>query len=687
MKLALPTLSALALTAALAPADEGMWTFDNPPRAALRARYGFEPTAEWLEHLQKASVRFSTGGSGSIVSQNGLVMTNHHVGAEVLHQLSTPENDLLLNGFLAATPEAELACPDLELLALQEIVDVTERVEGVVPAGASAADAGAARRREMSAIEKESLEETGFKSDVVTLYQGGRYHLYRYARYTDVRLVFAPEKQAAFFGGDIDNFEYPRFDLDCTFFRIWKDGAPLQAEHHLSWSADGCAEGDLIFVAGHPGRTERVYTAEHFKYLRDVRYPAVMAYLWRREVQLKTFSERSEEWRRIAEDDYFGIQNGRKAVTGILAGLHDPAVLAKKLAEERRLQGFVWSDEERSAKWGDAWDQIAAAQKVSRELYPRSLASGIRSDLYRIATHLVRWSAEKDKPSHERLREYNDAALPSLEQQLFSPAPVHADLEIERIQSSLSMMAETLGYEDRLTQIALGGESPGARATSVVEGCSLFDVEARRALYEGGRAAVEASEDPMILMARALDADARALRQRLEDEVDGPEKQGYAKISAARFELDGESVYPDATFTLRLAFGTVKGWSERGEDIPPFTRLAGLYERSAERGGTPPFDLPQSWVDRKDDLDLETPYNFVSDCDIIGGNSGSPVVNRDGEVVGLIFDGNLHSLTLDIAYTGELARAVSVDSRAMIEAMRKVYDAQPLVDELQGARP
>ena len=682
-------LAATALTVA-APwsvADEGMWTFDNPPNEALKERYGFEATPQWLEHLQKSAVRFSTGGSGSIVSGQGLVMTNHHVGAAVLHQLSTPEKDLLLEGFYAQAPDQELKCPDLELVALQEIVDVTERVKGAAPEGASTAEAAAAQRKEMSAIEKEASEETGLKCDVVTLYKGGRYHLYKYKRYTDVRLVFAPEKQAAFFGGDTDNFEYPRFNLDCAFFRIWENDQPLQVEHYLAWSSEGCSEGDLVFVAGHPGRTERIYTTDHLKYMRDVRYPAIMAYLWRREVQLKNFSDRNEEWRRIAEDDYFGIQNSRKALTGILAGLHDPAVMQGKLADERRLQAFVWSDPERASKWGDAWEQIAAAQDVARRTYRHGLASSVRSDLYRIATHLVRWAEEKEKPSQERLREYNDAALPSLEMQLFSPAPIHADLEIERIQSSLSLMAEWLGYEDPTTRMALGGHSPRERAESLVRDCTLFDVEVRRALYEGGREAIEASDDPMIALARAMDPDARARRKQAEDEIDGPQKDGYAKIAAARFALDGESVYPDATFTLRLAFGTVKGWSERGETIPPFTDLGGLYERSLARGETPPFDLPQSWVDKKDSLDLDTPYNFVSDCDIIGGNSGSPVVNREGEVVGLIFDGNVHSLTLDIAYTGELARAVSVDSRAMIEAMSKVYDAQSLVDEIQGARP
>ncbi len=678
----------LVLPAGLAAADEGMWLFNKPPAKELKKKYGFDATAKWLEHLQRSCVRFSTGGSGSIVSADGLVMTNHHVGADVLFKLSTPEKDLLAEGFYAKTRAEETPCQDLELDCLWEIVDVSERVDAAAKTATNAAEAGLAKRQAMSAIEKESFESTGMKSECVTLYQGGRHHLYRYKRYTDLRLVFAPEKQAAFFGGDPDNFEFPRYDLDCCFFRIYENGKPLQPEHFLEWSKTGCAEDDLVFVAGHPGRTERLYTAEHLAYLRDVRYPRALARLWRREVQLKNFSDRSEEWRRIAEEEFFGVQNSRKAMTGILEGLQDPQILGEKASTDRRLKAFVWSNPEHAAKWGEAWDQIAKAQKVASEIYVRNTAvNAFGSELFAIARHLVRLAEEKPKPNAERLREYNDAALPSLEFQLFSPAPVHTDLEVERMESAFSLLAEWLGFDDRITQLALAGRSPRERAEDLVRNTGLADVAARRALYDGGKAAIEASTDPMIRFARSIDADARALRKRIEDEIDGPQRDGYAKISAARFLAEGDSVYPDATFTLRLSYGTVKAYEENGARVEPFTRFEGLYRRSAERGGLPPFDLPRRWIERKDALDPDTPYDFVSTCDIIGGNSGSPVVDRAGAVVGLIFDGNIQSLTGDIAYTEEQARAIAVDSRAMIEAIEKVYDAAPLAKELLGPNP
>ncbi len=691
MSLKLPSLFlplSIALAAGAAVADEGMWLFNKPPSKELKEKYGFDVTPQWLEHLQKSCVRFSTGGSGSIVSPEGLVMTNHHVGSDILFKLSTPEKDLIVDGFYAKTRAEEIPCPDLELDCLWEIVDVTERIEAAAKASTNAAESGLAKRQAMSAIEDESTKASGLKSEVVTLYQGGRYHLYRYKRYTDLRLVFAPEKQAAFFGGDPDNFEYPRFDLDCCFFRIYDGEAPLKPEHYLTWSKTGCAENDLVFVAGHPGRTERLFTADHLKYLRDVRYPKALARLWRREVQLRTFSDRSEEWRRIAEDEYFGVQNSRKAFTGLLAGLLDPRLVAEREAADAKLKAFVASNPENAKKWGGAWDQIAKAQATAREVYVRNSAlNGIGSELFGIARHLVRLADEKPKPSSERLREYNDSLLPTLEFQLFSPAPIHVDLEVERVESGLSLLVEWLGYDDPLVQGALAGKSPRVRAQELIGGSKLADVAARRALYDGGKAAVDASQDPLVSLAKLLDPEARGLRKRLEDEVDGPQREGYSKIAAAKFLAEGETSYPDATFTLRLSYGTVKGYEENGKQVAPFTKLSGLYQRSTERGGLPPFDLPKRWIERKSAVNPETPYDFVSTCDIIGGNSGSPVVDRSGAVVGLIFDGNIQSLPLDLAYSDVQARAVSVDSRAMIEAINKVYDAAPLAREILGPNP
>jgi hypothetical protein len=677
---------ALALAASMAVADEGMWLFNNPPSKLLKDRYGFEASAEWLDHVQKSCARFSTGGSGSIVSAEGLVMTNHHVGADMLAKLSTPERDLLKTGFLAATRAEEARCPDLELDVLWTIEDVTDRVNAAAQ-GLATAEAGAARRKAMAEIESAAKDATGLHTEVVTLYQGGRYHLYSYKRYTDVRLVLAPEKQAAFYGGDNDNFEYPRYDLDCCFFRIYENDAPLATEHFLRWSANGSAEGDLVFVTGHPGSTQRLYTVAHLEYLRDVRNPVLLNRLWRAEVKLQGFSGRSRENARIAEDDLFGVANSRKAYTGTQAGLLDPALFAEKRAAEERLRAAVAANPEWQAQWGDAWSQVARAEAVATDLYRRYSAIGggglgLGSELLGIAGHAVRLAEELPKPSGTRLREYGDAQLESLYLRLYSPAPIYPELEVMRLESALSYMAEQLGAGDVVVEAVLRGKSPRALAEECVLGSKLIDVEARKRLIEGGKAAVDASKEPLVALAKALDPHSRALRKRWEDEVQSAEREAYAKIAAAKFAVEGEGVYPDATFTLRLAFGTVKGYEEGGRRIPAYTTIAGKYEKARERQGEGAYELPESWVKAEGAVAKSTPYNFVSTCDIIGGNSGSPVVNRAGEVVGLIFDGNIQSLIAGIAYTEEQGRAVSVDSRAILEAMRSVYGAGIVAEEI-----
>jgi len=683
--------AALALVGASAAArtlDEGMWLFTNPPLDAIKADYGVELTPSWLEHVQKSCVRFSTGGSGSLVSANGLVMTNHHVGADMLAKLSTAERDLMSAGFHARTQAEELACPDLELLVLWRVEDMTARVESAVQAGMSTAAAGAARRMAISAIEKEATDSTGMKCEMVTLYQGARYHLYSYQRHTDVRLVFAPEKDAAFFGGDPDNFEYPRYCLDAMFFRIYQDGVALEPQHFLRWSSIGVEAGQLVFVAGHPGSTERLNTVAHLEFFRDVRYPKTLARLWRREVQLQNFAQKGDEWRRIAEDELFGVQNSRKALSGRLEGLNDPAIMGPKRDEERRLKAFVWSNPEYAARWGDAWDEIARAQESAVRHWDVSAnLGGGGSQLFGIARTLVRAADERVKPSSERLREFGDAALPSLEQRLFSPAPIYADLEVDTVRSWLLFMSETLGGGHPITVQAMGGKSPSARAEELVRGSALLDPEARRALYEGGREAVDASDDKLIALARALDDAGRALRKTLEDEVDSVQRAAYTKIAEAKFAMLGESIYPDATFTLRLSHGRVAGYTQDGVEIPPFTKMAGKFERSEAKGGVAPFALPQSWIEAEDRIDGSVPYNFVSTNDIIGGNSGSPVIDAQGEVVGLIFDGNVQSLVGAMAYSDTQARAVSVDARGILEALRAVYGADALLAELTaGAR-
>ena len=673
----------------VAKADEGMWLFNRPPTKLLKEKYGFAPTPEWMEHLQKSCVRFGRGGSASLVSPTGLVMTNHHVGRGQLQKLSTAERNLLETGFYAKTLEEELKCGDLEVNILWTIEDVTERVTSAVTPSMSSAEANTARQKRIAQITKVAETETGYNCEMVTLYHGARYHLYSFKRFTDVRLVMAPHSGIASFGGDTDNFEYPRFCLDFTFFRIYDGDQPLRTTDYLHWSETGTVEGDLVFVAGHPGRTNRLYTVDHLKFLRDVSYPLRLRSLWRREVQLQTFTARSDENARIAGSDLQGVQNGRKALTGYLKGIHDPAILRRKVADEKKLRSAVESDPEHRREWAQAWDDIAAAQRNLRgftERYGALERAGVagRSTLFGFARRLVRLAAELPKPNADRLREYRDSSLDSVYLRLYSPAPIYDVLEINQLASGFSYLAETFGGDDPLVTRVLAGQSPQARALKLVKGTRLKSIDERKRLAEGGAAAIAASTDPMIRLAYDLDPEARAVRKRYEDEVESVERASYAKIAAAKFAAYGEGMYPDATGSLRLTFGTVRRFNEFGAEAPALTTFAGLYERHKLRRGVEPFDLPQVWLDRKDRLDMNTPFNFVSTCDVIGGNSGSPVVNRKGEVVGLVFDINLHALVWSIAYTDLQARTVNVDSRAIIESLRKIYDAGKLADEIIG---
>jgi hypothetical protein len=676
-------------------ADEGMWLFNNPPYKTLQDKYHFQPTAAWLEHLQKSSVRFNSGGSGSFVSTDGLVMTNHHVGADCLQKISSKEKDYVKSGFEARSRSEEPKCVDLELNVLMGIEDVTNRVAGAVTSGMNAAEAEKARRAVINDIEKESRDKTGLRSNVITLYNGGQYHLYRYKRYTDVRLVFAPQKAIAFFGGDPDNFEYPRYDLDICFFRVYENDQAVHVEHFLKWSEAGAAEGDLIFVSGNPGRTERLDTVAHIEYQRDLVVPGTLNLLRRREILLKNYADRSSENARRAEDELFGIQNSRKAYLGMLAGLQDPAIMDKKRAAESTLRDKVNTDPRLQQAYGNAWDQVAATLKTLvkiRDEYnligygPTKRAQAFNSELFDTAMTLVRLAQETPKPNSERLREFSESSLDSLKLQLFSEAPIYDDLETVKLADSLGLMMEVMGADNELVKKVLAGKSPRDRAAELVHGTNLRDVATRKQLAEGGQKAIDNSNDPMIELAKLIDPPARRIRQAFEQQVDEPQRQAYSKIANARFAVYGSSIYPDATFTLRLAFGEAKGYTEAGQKIPWATTLGGTFEHAAEHENKEPFELPAIWKERKGKLNLSTAFNFVNTADIIGGNSGSPVVNREGELVGIIFDGNIQSLVLDYIYTDQEARAVAVHSAGILEALRKVYAADRLVGELTGKK-
>jgi hypothetical protein len=677
----------LALATPLAVADEGMWLYNAFPKDRVQKQYGFLPTQEWLDHLRLSSVRFNNGGSGSFVSADGLAFTNHHVGADCIGKLATSGADYMKTGFYAKTQADEAKCPDLELNVLVGIDDVTAKVKAAATAAMSAADAGQAQRSAMSAIEKDCTTSTGLRCDVVTLYSGEVYNLYKYKKYTDVRLVFAPEFEAAFFGGDPDNFTFPRFDLDITFFRVYENDKPVHLDNYLQWSKVGVKDGDLIFVSGHPGNTDRLKTVAQLQLLKDVDYPSRLASYKRRIAMLQKFSAESAENARIAQEDIFGLQNSQKAINGQYEGLKDMAVMSQmNTAELEREKAYM----DKHAGEPNPWQEISNATKVNREIYdPLTYVERMRgffSDLTAYARILVRVAEEKSKPNGDRLREYRDSALPSLQQQLFSAAPIYKNLETATLAVSLAQMQEALGPEDAAVKASLGGKSPEEAAQALIAGTKLEDVTVRKQLYEGGKAAVDASTDPLIVLIRNVDPEARAVRKRFDDEVDAAVRRDGATIARARFAQAGFTQPPDATFTLRLSYGTVKGYEEKGKKIPYFTTMGGAFQHAEEHGSKPPYDLAGSWPKMKSKLNLETPLNYVSTADIIGGNSGSPTVNKAGEVVGIIFDGNIQSLVLSFYYDDRQSRAVHVDSRGIIEALRKIYGADALANELTGTK-
>ena len=696
---ALAALLGLAMIPTESLGDEGMWLFNNPPRALLKERYKFEPTDAWLDHLQKASVRFNSGGSGSFVSADGLVMTNHHVAAHDLDKVAKDGKNYLRDGFHAKTNAEEIKCKGLELNVLQSIKVVTDEVQAAVKPGMAAPEAFKARQAKIAEIETGAADEkNNIRADVVTLYAGGQYHLYTFKKYTDIRIVFAPEKQIAFFGGDPDNFEYPRYDLDVAFFRVYENDKPVKPEHYLKWSENGSKDGELSFVSGHPGRTNRMNTTTELKYLRDTGYPYVLQRLNRWEVLLNAWGGRSERNMQRCEEELFSIQNSRKARIGGLGGLLDPVLFGRKEADEKRLKEFIDAKSKSASPGNTPWladaqtafDTVAKAEKVRAEIIKDYTAlegaAGFNSASFGIARTLLRAGEEIPKPAGERLREFADARLPSLKFQLFSDEPIFEDLEIIKMADGLSFLAATLGPDHELVQKALAGKSPRDRAYELISGTKVRDPEFRKKLFDGGKAAIDEAKDPMIELARLVDPASRVLRKRSENEVEEPKRQAYSALAQARYAMDGDKVYPDATFSLRLAFGTIKGYKEDGKDVSAYTTIAGLYERSKEQQNKGPFELPQRWVERKDKIDLKTPFNFVCTADIIGGNSGSPVVNAKGEVIGLIFDGNIQSLVLDFIFDDTVGRAVSVDSRAIMEALRKVYDANDIADEILGKK-
>lgn len=684
----LVALSASLLSIGAAEAAEGMWTLDRLPVEAMQAQYGFKPDTKWTEHAQRSAVRLAGGCSGSFVSPDGLVMTNHHCVRECVAQLSTADRDFVEDGFYAKTGKDEIMCPTIELNRLDRITDVTERVKQATQ-GLSGAEFSRAQKAERSKIEAECVggDKARTRCDVVELYHGGVYSLYRYHRYQDARLVFAPEESIAFFGGDPDNFNFPRYDLDLGLLRAYEDGKPAKVKDFFPFSANGAEPGEMTMILGHPGRTNRLLTVAQLDRTRDVDLIPRLLRLSEMRGMLNQYATSSAEAARISKTDRFGVENSLKALGGQLEALLDPAIFALKRQQEAELRAFVAASPERQAAQGAAWDEIAAAQQRYRQFetpYKYIEGSGgFSGDYFRMARMLVRGAAERAKPNGERLREYTDAALPSVTQRLFSSAPIYPELESVMLGYSLTKLRAVLGADDPFVQQVLGRDAPELLAQRLVAGTRLGDPAVRKALWDGGQAAIDASTDPMIALARKVDPAARELRKRYESEVEAVEQKNTEHLARARLDKYGTRVYPDATFTLRLSYGEVKGWDQNGTAVPPFTTIAGAFKRATDHD---PFKLPASWIAAQPQLNGEQRFNFVSDNDIIGGNSGSPVINRKAEVVGLVFDGNIRSLGGAFWFDGAHNRAVSVHSGAILETLRKVYGAQRVADEIEAAR-
>jgi hypothetical protein len=688
MKRILCTALACALVAGpgAALADEGMWTLDHLPVKQLQQRYGFTPSPQWVSLVQHATVRLAEGCSGSFVSADGLVMTNHHCANGCLSQLSRGGHNYMADGYATMKQEDEPKCPDVELNQLESITDVTAQVNAAT-GGKSGADRIKAERAVNSKLEEQCVagDPKTWRCDVISLYHGGRYALYKYRRYQDVRLVFAPEQSIAFFGGDPDNFNFPRYDLDVTFFRAYVDGKPAKTPQFLKFSTQGPKAGELAFVVGNPGSTERRTPWLQLANMRDNVLIPFYGYLSDLRGVLWQYSRAGTQQAKEAQDMLFGIDNTLKVFKGRLQTLTDEGFIARKQKEDAALREWIAADPARRAKYGDPWADLAKAQQRGKALQDRytmiagGRGFGVGTRLFADAMTLVRGAAQRAKPDAERLPQFRNANLPAVEQSLEADVPVYPAYEKTMMAWSMEKMRQILGADDAFVHQTLGKQSPDQLAQRLVDGTRLADPKVRKQLWDGGEKAIAASTDPMIVFARKIEPTATKLRKQYEDEVQAPTTKADEAIAQARFARDGANTYPDATFTERLSYGKVVGWKEGDHPVPPFTDFAGAYARAT---GADPFKLPDSWIKAKGSLDLSTPFDFVTDNDIIGGNSGSPVIDRDGHAVGLIFDGNIHSIGGDYTYDGSNNRAVAVDTAALMEAVRKVYKLPALAREL-----
>ncbi len=666
------------------PADEGMWTIDNFPADVVANRYGVDVTDDWLRAAQLATTRLENGCTGSFASPDGLILTNNHCVWSCVRNLSTDERNLSNEGFFAESSDEEMQCPGQQVSVLVGFDEVTDDVQGAA-ADLPDAEANEARKAALTRLESDCEEEADgeLRCEAVSLYNGGQYFIYRYRRYGDVRLVLAPELDIAAFGGDPDNFNFPRWSFDMSFLRAYEGGKPAVTPHYFSWRDSGPRAGEPVFITGHPGSTSRQLTLSQLKLLRDVVYPLWLIRYAELRGRMLAWQDTSDAAARAVQQRILGIENGLKVRRNELKALLNDEMMAQKAAQERELREAVAADPRLAGRYGEAWALIDDAVQAHRNMFEEHLfiegAAGFNSDLFGYARTIVRGTAERLKPNEARLRAYTDTALPRVEARLFAERPVDKEYDKLTMTFSLEKLREYLGPDSKYVKMVLGNASPKEMAAGLVEGSRLDDPEIRQQLWEGGVEAVEASDDPMIQLALAIDGDARALRKRYEDLVEAPIARGEEMIADARFAIYGTDIYPDATFTLRVTFGAVEGWQERGETVEPFTRTRRLFERAT---GERPFLVPDSWLRAREELDPETPFNFVATTDITGGNSGSPIIAADSALVGLAFDGNIHSIAGSYWFDPSLNRTVGVDSAIMLEALKKVYGAERLLREL-----
>jgi hypothetical protein len=669
----------------VARADEGMWTFDAFPAAKVQAAYGFSPDQPWLDHVRLSAARLTGGCSSSLVSGQGLLLTNHHCVVDCAQNLSSTGEDFVANGFLADDRSKERKCPGQQAEILQAITDVTATVQGAIGTGSGQALVKA-RDAAIARIEDAGCKDKATKvCEVVTLYGGGQYKLYHYRKYSDVRLVFAPEYQAAQFGGDPDNFNFPRFGLDAAFLRLYENGKPVATPTHLRWNPRAPQPGEVVFVAGNPGSTSRLFTQSQMALRRDLVLPTTEILFSELRGRLISAMAGDAERARTGADSLFGIENSFKAYYGQYRSLLDPAFAGKLAAAEASLRSKVAADPQLSAKIGDPWGEVDRAMARSRDLYlPYSMLearAGFSSQLYAYARTIVRAAAEREKPDSERLPGYTQSALPLVEKQLVDPTPTYPWLEKVKLEFWLSKTREYLTTDDPRVKALLGKDSPESLSSALVDGTKLADPAVRAALFKGGMAAVNASADPLIKFALAHDVDARAELAAYRSEVEAPVAAAQSRLAQARFAVYGAGRYPDATFTLRLSYGSVTGWTEASRPIVPTTSFAGMFERGS---GKVPYDLPKRWLAARDKLDSATVLDFSTSNDVIGGNSGSPAIARDGSVIGALFDGNIHSLGGAFGYDPALNRSVVVSTGAVEAALKVVYPAPALLTELHA---